>query len=136
MPGRVIWRTTRGAPGRTKKSSWTAPRLPTPGGRGWTTSRAPVALDRNELGALLVAAGLGPPPGHALISLLALNGLRVPEATGAGIEHLGLERGHRTLTMGTDMLGLTLTKLPDDHAQIGPIWRAANSTAETTVHAE
>jgi hypothetical protein len=33
-----------------------------------------VALDRNELGALLVAAGLGPPTEHALISLLALNG--------------------------------------------------------------
>ena len=55
------------------------------------------ALDRNELGALLVAAGLGSPPEHALISLLALNGLRVSEATGADIEHLGLERGHRTL---------------------------------------
>ena len=47
------------------------------------------ALDRNELGALLVAAGLGPPAEHALISLLALNGLRVSEATGADIEHLG-----------------------------------------------
>ena len=58
-----------------------------------------VALDRNELGALLVAAGLGPPGEHALISLLALNGLRVSEATGADIEHLGLERGHRTLTI-------------------------------------
>jgi len=57
------------------------------------------ALDRNEMGALLVAAGLGPPPEHALISLLALNGLRVSEATGADIEHLGLERGHRTLTI-------------------------------------
>ena len=55
-----------------------------------------VALDRNELGALLVAAGLGSPSVHALISLLALNGLRVSEATGADIEHLGLERGHRT----------------------------------------
>jgi site-specific recombinase XerD len=55
------------------------------------------ALDRNELGALLVAAGLGPPVEHALISLLALNGLRVSEATWADIEHLGLERGHRTL---------------------------------------
>ena len=42
------------------------------------------ALDRNELGALLVAAGLGPPADHALISLL---------------EHLGLERGHRTLVI-------------------------------------
>src|SRR5437868_5396061 len=58
-----------------------------------------VALDRNELGALLVAAGLGSPVEHALISLLALNGLRVSEATGADIEHLGLERGHRTLTI-------------------------------------
>jgi integrase/recombinase XerD len=58
-----------------------------------------VALDRNELGALLVAAGLGSPAEHALISLLALNGLRVSEATGADIEHLGLERGHRTLTI-------------------------------------
>ena len=52
-----------------------------------------------ELGTLLVAAGLGPPSEHALISLLALNGLRVSEAAGADIEHLGLERGHRTLTI-------------------------------------
>ncbi len=61
-------------------------------------SRA-VALDRNELGALLAAAGLGPPAEHALISLLALNGLQVSEASGADIEHLGPERGHRTLTV-------------------------------------
>jgi site-specific recombinase XerD len=33
-----------------------------------------VALGRNELGALLVAAWLGSPSVHALISLLALNG--------------------------------------------------------------
>ena len=56
-------------------------------------------LDRNELGALLVAAGLGRPAEHALISLLALNGLRVSEATGASIEALGVERGHRTLVV-------------------------------------
>jgi integrase/recombinase XerD len=56
-------------------------------------------LDRNEVGALLVAAGLGPAAEHALMSLLALNGLRVSEATGADIESLGLERGHRTLTI-------------------------------------
>jgi len=48
------------------------------------------ALDRNELGAILATAGLGPPAEHALVSLLAVNGLRVCEATGAGIEHLGL----------------------------------------------
>ena len=35
-----------------------------------------VALDRSEPG----AAGPGPPAGHALISLLALNGLRIPPA--------------------------------------------------------
>ena len=56
-------------------------------------------LDRNELGTLLVAAGLGPPAEHALISLLALDGLRVSEAIGASIEALGVERGHRTLTI-------------------------------------
>jgi len=54
-------------------------------------------LDRNELGALLVAAGLGPPAEHALISLLALNGLRVSEVTGADIQALGVERGHQIL---------------------------------------
>ena len=48
---------------------------------------------------MLIAAGLGSPAEHALISLLALNGLRVSEATGADIEHLSLERGHRTLTI-------------------------------------
>lgn len=58
-----------------------------------------VGLDRNEVGALLVAAGLGAAAEHALISLLALNGLRVSEAIGADIEALGLERGHRTLTV-------------------------------------
>src|SRR6202167_389952 len=51
-------------------------------------SHAP-ALDRNEVGALLVAAGLGPAAEHALVSLPALNGLRVSEATGADIEAPG-----------------------------------------------
>ena len=61
-------------------------------------SRA-VGLDRNELGALLVAAGLRGARDHALISLLALNGLRISEALGADIEAMGIERGHRTLTV-------------------------------------
>ena len=56
-------------------------------------------LDRNELGSILVTAGLSSPRDHALVSLLALNGLRVSEAIGANIEALGLERGHRTLTV-------------------------------------
>ena len=45
------------------------------------------------------AAGLGTAAGHALISLLALNGLRVSEATGAGIQALGAKRGYRTLVI-------------------------------------
>jgi integrase/recombinase XerD len=56
-------------------------------------------LDRNDVGAMLVAAGLASAGDHALISLLALNGLRVSEAIGANVEALGLERGHRTLTI-------------------------------------
>jgi len=59
--------------------------------------RTPTGLDRNEVGAMLVAAGLGGTQEHALLSLLALNGLRVSEAIGANIEQLGSERGHRTL---------------------------------------
>ena len=58
-----------------------------------------VGLDRNEVGALLVAAGLGTAAEHALISLLAINGLRISQALGADIDKLGLERGHRTLTV-------------------------------------
>src|SRR5690349_23095647 len=67
-------------------------------------------LDRNGLGALLVAAGLGSPIEHALISVLALNGLRVSEATGADTGHLGLERGHRTLVI-TRKGGKVVTKI-------------------------
>jgi integrase/recombinase XerD len=84
------------------------------------------ALDRNELGALLVAAGLGSAAEHALISLLALNGLRVSEATGADIEHLGLERGHRTLVI-TRKGGKVVT-IPSPRAPRGrSTWRPASA---------
>ena len=56
-----------------------------------------LGLDRNELGAFLVQAGLGSPRDHPLASLLALNGLRISEALGADIEDLDYQRGHRTL---------------------------------------
>ncbi len=56
-----------------------------------------LGLDRNELGAFLVQAGLGSPRDHALASLLALNGLRIPEALGADVADLDFEGGHRTL---------------------------------------
>ena len=56
-----------------------------------------LGLDRNEVGALLVQAGLGTPRDHALIALLALNGLRISEALDADIGDLDMDRGHRTL---------------------------------------
>ncbi len=46
----------------------------------WTRQR-PARFSLRTGAALLVAAGLGPPGEHALVSLLALNGLRVSEAT-------------------------------------------------------
>lgn len=58
-----------------------------------------VGLDRNELGMFLVQAGLSGGRDHALACLLALNGLRISEALNTDIEDLGLERGHRTLTI-------------------------------------
>jgi len=39
------------------------------------------------------------PNEYALILLLAINGLRISEALGADIDALGIERGHRTLTI-------------------------------------
>ena len=58
-----------------------------------------LGLDRNELGALLVQAGLGDLRDGALITLLALNGLRISEALNADIDDLSTERGHRTLAI-------------------------------------
>jgi len=93
-------------------------------------------LDRNEVGALLVAAGLGAAAEHALISLFALNGLRVSEATGADIEHLGLERGHRTLVItrkGGKVVTIPLARrtaraidLAIGERTSGPLFRAAD----------
>ena len=74
-------------------------------------------MDRNELGAILVAAGLGAALEHALISLLALNGLRVSEATSADIEEMGTERGHRTLPItrkGNKLVPIPLAPRPPE----------------------
>jgi integrase/recombinase XerD len=56
-----------------------------------------LGLDRNELGAVLVAAGLSSNRDHALASLLASNGLRIFEAVGADIDESSVEGGHCTL---------------------------------------
>ena len=73
-------------------------------------------LDRNELGAILVTAGLSSPRDHALVSLLALNGLRVSEAIGADIDALGLvlDQGHGNAG------GLAV---PRDHSERWPACR-------------
>jgi len=83
------------------------------------------ALDRNELGALLVAAGLGPPPEHTLISLLALNGLRVPETTGADIEQ------HIKLWI---LIVTVCCPARVGHVSPGSQLRPANTRARAVVH--
>jgi integrase/recombinase XerD len=85
-------------------------------------------LDRNEVGALLVAAGLAGARDHALVSLLALNGLRVSEATGTDIEQLGLERGHRTLRILRKGGKLVTIPLAPRTAREGPIFCGADGT--------
>jgi integrase len=60
--------------------------------------------------------------------LLALNGLRVSEAAGADIEHLGLDRRHRTLTI-TRKGGKVVT-IPLARAPRGPLtWLSASAPA-------
>ena len=56
-----------------------------------------LGLDRNELGAFLVQAGLSGGNDHVLACLLGLNALRVSEACGADLGDLALANGHRTL---------------------------------------
>lgn len=56
-----------------------------------------LGLDRSELGQFLITASILGGREHALACLLGLNGLRCSEALGADIEHLAIERGHRTL---------------------------------------
>jgi integrase/recombinase XerD len=56
-----------------------------------------IGLDRNELGAFLVQAGLSGGNDHVLACLLGLNALRVSEACGADLDDLAIANGHRTL---------------------------------------
>ena len=54
-------------------------------------------LTRSELADVLKAAEAEGPMTYALMCLLALNGLRIGECLAIDIEHLGYERGYRTL---------------------------------------
>ena len=56
-----------------------------------------LGFNRNELGALLVQAGLGTPHENTSMTLLAMNGLRISEALNADVADLDTESGHRTL---------------------------------------
>lgn len=56
-----------------------------------------LGLDRDEVRAVLRAAEADGARSHALVCLLALNGLRISEALAADVSDLGHERGHRTL---------------------------------------
>ena len=86
-----------GTPSR-KNSSTTHPPS-TSAGRAWTTSRTRQRWTATSSAPCPSRPASAPPAEHPLISLLALNGLRVSEATGADIEALGIERGHRTLVI-------------------------------------
>ena len=70
-----------------------------PAARAWTTSRTRPAWTATRSAPCWSPPGSAAPATTRCVSLLALNGLRVSEAIGADIERLGLERGHRTLTI-------------------------------------
>lgn len=57
-----------------------------------------LGLDRDEL-ARLLAVSTKNPRDHALVCLLALNGLRVSETLGLDVSDLSHERGHRTVAL-------------------------------------
>jgi integrase/recombinase XerD len=58
-----------------------------------------LGVDRDGLRGLLDAGSACGEGDHALVCLLALNGLRVSEAVGADVSDLGKQRGHRTLAL-------------------------------------
>jgi integrase len=68
-------------------------------GRASITSRTRSGLTATKSAPCSSPPASQAPAVTALLSLLALNGLRISEALGADIERLGLERGHRTLTI-------------------------------------
>ena len=76
------------------------------------TESTTLGLDRMELGAFLARAAAAGPVDHALACLLGLLGLRVSEACRIDIEHLGSERGHRTVTVLGKGSKLALIPLP------------------------
>jgi integrase/recombinase XerD len=77
-----------------------------------STDSATLGLDRMELGAFVACGAAGGPMDHALACLLGLLGLRVSEACSIDIEDLGMERGHRTVTVLGKGAKLAVIPLP------------------------
>ena len=73
-----------------------------------------------ELGAFIAQGAAAGATDHALACLLGLLGLRVSEALNIDIEHLALERGHRTVTVLGKGSKLAVIPLPPK------VGRAAN----------
>lgn len=69
-------------------------------------------LSRDELRAFLAEAARRGPMTHALMLLLALNGLRVSEPLAAQVADLGTERGHRTLAVARKGTGGVPLRVP------------------------
>jgi integrase/recombinase XerD len=63
------------------------------------TESATLGLDRIELGAFIAQGSAGSVVDQALACLLGLLGLRISDALHIDIEHLGIQRGHRTVTV-------------------------------------
>jgi integrase len=120
-----------------KGSSRTRPRY-TSADRASTTNRTPPAWTATRSAPFSSQPDSADRRTHALLSLLALNGLRVSEAIGADIEQLGLERGHRTLTIhrkGGKIVTIPLAPrtaravdLAIGERSEGPIFQAPDST--------
>lgn len=86
-----------------------------------------LGLDRSELGAFLMQAGLSGGNDHVLACLLALNALRVSEACDADLGDLALANGRRTLRIVGKGNQPALIPLP--HA---PLVRSNTAVAERT----
>jgi integrase/recombinase XerD len=77
-----------------------------------STESATLGLDRMELGAFIACGAAGSPTDHALACLLGLLGLRVSEACSIDVEDLGMERGHRIVTVVGKGSKLAVIPLP------------------------
>ncbi len=94
-----------------------------------STESATLGLGRMELGAFIACGAAGSPTDHALACLLRLLGLRVSEACSIDVDDLGMERGHRIVTVLGKGSKLAVIPLPPRIARALD-WRRAGGTAD------